>query len=63
MTEGRALLRARQFFAPRRRSANGWNERSTYSRDLGGRLPAPLAALQMQAGTHRHGVGAHQRVN
>jgi nitrate reductase alpha subunit len=31
--EGRALLRARQFFGPRDRSADGWNERSTYSRD------------------------------
>ncbi len=33
MTESRALLRARQFFEPRQRSADGWNERSTYSRD------------------------------
>jgi nitrate reductase alpha subunit len=33
MTEGRALLRARQFFEPRQRSADGWNEHSTYSRD------------------------------
>ena len=33
MSEGHALLRARQFFGPRRRSADGWNERSTYSRD------------------------------
>lgn len=29
MPDGRALLRARQFFEPRQRSANGWNERST----------------------------------
>ncbi len=33
MAEGRALLRARQFFEPRQRSEDGWNERSTYSRD------------------------------
>jgi nitrate reductase / nitrite oxidoreductase, alpha subunit len=33
MTEGRALLRARQFFEPRQRSADGWNEASTYARD------------------------------
>jgi nitrate reductase / nitrite oxidoreductase, alpha subunit len=33
MSEGRALLRARQFFGPRDRSADGWSERSTYSRD------------------------------
>jgi len=26
------LLRARQFFGPRERSPDGWNERSTYSR-------------------------------
>jgi nitrate reductase / nitrite oxidoreductase, alpha subunit len=32
MTESRALLRAAQFFTPRLRSADGWNERSTYSR-------------------------------
>jgi nitrate reductase alpha subunit len=32
MGEGRALLRARQFFGPRDRSAEGWSERSTYSR-------------------------------
>jgi len=31
--DGRALLRARQFFGSRQRSADGWNERSTYSRD------------------------------
>jgi nitrate reductase / nitrite oxidoreductase, alpha subunit len=30
--EGPALLRARQFFGPRDRSAEGWSERSTYSR-------------------------------
>jgi nitrate reductase / nitrite oxidoreductase, alpha subunit len=29
---GRALLRARQFFGARDRSAEGWSERSTYSR-------------------------------
>ncbi|HET8820639.1 MAG TPA: nitrate reductase subunit alpha [Thermoleophilaceae bacterium] len=29
---GTALLRARQFFGPRDRSAEGWNEHSTYSR-------------------------------
>jgi nitrate reductase alpha subunit len=29
---GTALLRARQFFGPRDRSADGWSERSTYSR-------------------------------
>jgi len=33
MTEGRALLRARQFFGPSARSADGWNEVSTYARD------------------------------
>jgi nitrate reductase alpha subunit len=33
VAEGRALLRARQFFEPRQRSADGWSERSTYSRD------------------------------
>jgi nitrate reductase alpha subunit len=33
VSEGRALLRARQFFEPRQRSADGWNEHSTYSRD------------------------------
>ena len=33
MPEGRALLRARQFFGPRERSAEGWSEESTYSRD------------------------------
>jgi nitrate reductase / nitrite oxidoreductase, alpha subunit len=33
MSEGRALLRARQFFGPRERSADGWNEASTYARD------------------------------
>jgi len=33
MTDGRALLRARQFFEPRQRSADGWNEVSTYARD------------------------------
>ena len=33
MSEGRALLRARQFFEPRQRSADGWNEASTYARD------------------------------
>jgi len=32
MSDGRALLRARQFFGPRDRSADGWSERSTYSR-------------------------------
>ena len=32
MAEGRALLRARQFFGPRDRSAEGWSERSNYSR-------------------------------
>jgi nitrate reductase / nitrite oxidoreductase, alpha subunit len=32
MAEGRALLRARQFFGPRDRSAEGWSEHSTYSR-------------------------------
>ena len=36
MSEGRALLRARQFFGPRDRSADGWSERSTYSRDWEG---------------------------
>jgi nitrate reductase alpha subunit len=30
--ESPALLRARQFFGPRQRSAEGWSERSTYSR-------------------------------
>ncbi len=33
MSDGRALLRARQFFGPRERSAEGWSELSTYSRD------------------------------
>ncbi len=33
MSQGRALLRARQFFGPRQRSADGWNETSTYARD------------------------------
>ncbi len=33
MSEGRALLRARQFFGPSERSADGWNEASTYARD------------------------------
>ena len=33
MSQGRALLRARQFFGPRQRSADGWNEASTYARD------------------------------
>ena len=33
MSKGRALLRARQFFGPRERSADGWNEASTYARD------------------------------
>jgi len=33
MSEGPALLRARQFFEPRQRSAEGWNELSAYSRD------------------------------
>ncbi len=33
MSDGRALLRARQFFGPRARSADGWNEASTYARD------------------------------
>ena len=33
MADGRALLRARQFFEPRQRSADGWNEASTYARD------------------------------
>ena len=33
MAEGRALLRARQFFEPRQRSAEGWSERSTYARE------------------------------
>jgi nitrate reductase alpha subunit len=33
VAESRALLRARQFFEPRQRSQDGWNERSTYSRD------------------------------
>ncbi|HSJ16891.1 MAG TPA: molybdopterin-dependent oxidoreductase [Solirubrobacterales bacterium] len=36
MTQGRALLRARQFFGPRDRSADGWSEHSTYSRDWEG---------------------------
>ena len=36
MSRGRALLRAQQFFAPRQRSEDGWNERSTYSRDWEG---------------------------
>jgi nitrate reductase alpha subunit len=36
MNEGRALLRAQQFFTPRQRSADGWSERSTYSRDWEG---------------------------
>ena len=33
MSEGRALLRARQFFGRPDRSADGWNEVSTYARD------------------------------
>ncbi len=33
MSEGRARLRARQFFGPSQRSADGWNEVSTYARD------------------------------
>jgi nitrate reductase alpha subunit len=33
MSTGRAILRAQQFFGPRRRSADGWNEASTYARD------------------------------
>ena len=33
MSEGRARLRARQFFGPSDRSADGWNEVSTYARD------------------------------
>ena len=33
MADGRALLRARQFFGSRDRSAEGWSELSTYSRD------------------------------
>ncbi len=33
MSEGRARLRARQFFGPSTRSADGWNEVSTYARD------------------------------
>ena len=33
MSDGRALLRARQFFGRRARSADGWSELSTYSRD------------------------------
>jgi nitrate reductase / nitrite oxidoreductase, alpha subunit len=32
MPEGRALLRARQFFGRRSRSEDGWSEESTYSR-------------------------------
>lgn len=36
MPEGRALLRARQFFGPRDRSEDGWNERSTYILRAGG---------------------------
>ena len=32
-SRGRALLRAQQFFEPRQRSADGWNEASTYARD------------------------------
>ncbi|HEY1277397.1 MAG TPA: nitrate reductase subunit alpha [Thermoleophilaceae bacterium] len=32
MAASRSLLRARQFFGPRDRSAEGWSERSTYSR-------------------------------
>ena len=32
MSEGRALLKARQFFGARERSADGWSERSNYSR-------------------------------
>ena len=33
MSKGHALLRARQFFGPSDRSADGWNEASTYARD------------------------------
>ncbi len=33
MSDGRALLRARQFFGHPERSADGWNEASTYARD------------------------------
>jgi nitrate reductase alpha subunit len=33
VSEGRARLRARQFFGPSQRSADGWNEVSTYARD------------------------------
>ena len=33
MSKGRALLRARQFFGPSDRSADGWSEASTYARD------------------------------
>jgi len=33
VSEGRALLRARQFFGSSDRSADGWNEASTYARD------------------------------
>ncbi|HET8976402.1 MAG TPA: nitrate reductase subunit alpha [Solirubrobacterales bacterium] len=33
MSDSRALLKARQFFGPRRRSAEGWSEASTYSRE------------------------------
>jgi nitrate reductase alpha subunit len=32
VADGRALLKARQFFGARDRSADGWNERSNYSR-------------------------------
>jgi len=33
MADGRSVLRARQFFGPRDRSADAWSERSTYSRE------------------------------
>jgi nitrate reductase / nitrite oxidoreductase, alpha subunit len=36
VSRGRALLRAEQFFTPRQRSADGWNEHSTYARDWEG---------------------------
>jgi nitrate reductase / nitrite oxidoreductase, alpha subunit len=37
VTQGRALLRAKQFFQPSRpRSEDGWNERSTYAREWEG---------------------------
>ncbi len=44
MSEGRALLRARQFFEPRQRSEEGWSERSTYARDWEQAYRQPLAA-------------------